>query len=214
MFMELIDTLRCPKPHEESWLVLSTRVVESRHVREGTLGCPVCMAEYPIRDGIADFRSTETADGGVGSVSLGDALPEADYLAAVLDLIDPKGFAVIVGRWCERADALLELADAPPLVLVDPPMGMTMQPGLSGVRCDTELPLAAGAARGVAVDTSDAARVRSAARATRVGGRIVAPAEAPVPDGVRELARDERVWVGTREAMASVPIALHVRRGV
>src|SRR3954469_10979551 len=167
MFIELVDTLRCPRSHEESWLVLSTRIVEARHVREGTLGCPVCLAEYPIHDGIADLRAS--GGSGVpfnGSDPLDGALPEADYLAAVLDLTDPKGFAVLVGRWGERADALLELSDGPPLLLVDPPVGVEMQPGLSGVRCDRELPFAAGAARAVAVDTLDAARVRSAGRAT------------------------------------------------
>jgi len=55
--------------------------------------------------------------------------------------------------------------------------------------------------------------VSSAARATRIGGRVVAPVTAAIPDGVRELARDDRVWVGAREAMPSVPITLHVRRG-
>jgi uncharacterized protein YbaR (Trm112 family) len=214
MFIELVDTLRCPKPHEESWLVLSALVIEARHVREGTLGCPVCMAEYPIRDGVADFRAGDGSGLAARSpASLGDALVEADYLAAMMNLADPKGFAVLVGRWCERAAALLEAGECPPLMLVDPPDGVTMQPGLSGVRCDAELPLAVGAARAVAVDTADAMRVRSAARATRVDGRIVAPAGASLPDGVRELARDERVWVGARETMPSAPIALHVRRG-
>jgi len=213
MFIELVDTLRCPKPHEESWLVLSARTLEARHVRDGTLGCPVCLAEYPIRDGVADFRSAEGGGGGEQGTPSVVASIEADYLAAMMDLSDPKGFAVLVGAWCARATDLLESSDAPPLILVDPPVGVEMQPGLSGVRCDGELPLAAAAARAVAVDTSDAARVRSAARATRVGGRVVAPADAPLPDGVRELARDERVWVGAREVLPSAPIALHVRRG-
>ena len=215
MFMELVDTLRCPRPHEESWLVLSTRTVEARHVREGTLGCPVCKAEYPIHDGIADFRAKGATEVESGErAAFAGPLIGAESLAALLDLTDPKGFAVLVGRWAELADALIELADTPPLLLVDPPVGVEMQPGLSGVRCDVELPLAAGAARAIAVDTDAAARVRSAARVTRIGGRVVAPATAPVPDGVRELVRDERVWVGAREAMPSVPIALHVRRGV
>jgi hypothetical protein len=41
----------------------------------------------------------------------------------------------------------------------------------------------------------------------------VAPAQAGVPEGVRELARDERVWVGEREAPPSELVRLHVRRG-
>ena len=48
---------------------------------------------------------------------------------------------------------------------------------------------------------------------TRVGGRLVAPAGAPLPEGVRELARDDAVWVGEREALPSAPVTLHVRRG-
>jgi hypothetical protein len=32
-------------------------------------------------------------------------------------------------------------------------------------------------------------------------GRVVAPAEVPLPDGVRELARDGRHWVGERQAV-------------
>ena len=48
---------------------------------------------------------------------------------------------------------------------------------------------------------------------TRVGGRLVAPAESRVPEGVRELVRDDVVWVGERLALPSAPVTLHVRRG-
>ena len=47
----------------------------------------------------------------------------------------------------------------------------------------------------------------------RVGGRIVAPADSPVPSEVRELARDATVWVGERLPLPSAPVTLHVRRG-
>ncbi|MEO8564491.1 MAG: hypothetical protein ABI601_20625 [bacterium] len=211
MFIELVDALRCPRPHEESWLVLSALEIDARHVRHGTLGCPVCSAEYPIVDGVADFRGDAERD--VTPALTTTTLVPADHLAAMMNLADAQGFAVLVGGWGQRADELVEMGDVPPLMLIDPPRGVEMRAGLSGVRCGTELPLAAGAARAVAVDTISIERIRSAARATRVGGRVVAPAEASLPDGVRELARDERVWVGSREAMPSVPIMLHVRRG-
>jgi uncharacterized protein YbaR (Trm112 family) len=211
MFIELVDALRCPTPHEESWLVLSARTIDARHVRDGTLGCPVCKAEYPIVDGIVDLRRDGTREATPPLSST--MLVPADHLAAMMNLADAQGFAVLVGAWGQQADELLDLGDVPPIMLIDPPAGVAMRAGLSGVRCNVELPLAVGAARAVAVDTSVDARVRSAARATRVGGRVVAPAQAPLPDGVRELARDERVWVGARETMPSAPIALHVRRG-
>src|SRR5690242_21064587 len=60
MFIELVDALRCPVPHEESWLVASATRMEARHIVDGLLGCPVCHAEYPIRNGVADFRREPT----------------------------------------------------------------------------------------------------------------------------------------------------------
>jgi hypothetical protein len=180
-------------------------------VREGTLGCPICRAEYPIEGGVADFRTGERAPRAAPAAM--PALPEADELAAMLALTDPLGFVVLIGSWARRADALLDLLDAPPLLLVDPPDDVAIGPGLSGLRTETALPIAGGAARGVAVDVATPARVESAARTTRAGGRLVAPADAALPAGVRELARDARVWVAEREAAPSAPVTLHVRRG-
>ncbi len=211
MFVEIVDALRCPRAHEESWLVLAARRTEDRHVLEGTLGCPVCRAEYAIHDGIADFSDPTASDRTiVGAVM---TLPPADHLAAMLNLGDALGFAVLIGAWGVPADALVEIVDAPPLLLVEPPAGVAMGPGLSGIRAGAVLPLATGAARAVATDAVDAARVADAARVTRAGGRMVAPAESPVPEGVRELARDDVVWVGERLTRPTAPVTLHVRRG-
>jgi uncharacterized protein YbaR (Trm112 family) len=218
MFIELVDALRCPRSHEEGWLVLAAARIEARHVQEGVLGCPVCHAEYPIRDGIADFRLDASPDG-AGRTRSGHAearsieAVSADHLAALLDLGDALGFVVLVGAWGRRATELLELDVVPPLLIIDPPDGVRIVPGMSGVRSGATLPLAAGAARAVAVDDTDASRLASAVHVTRAGGRIVAPAAASVPEGVRELARSAEVWVGEREAPPSAFVRLHVRRG-
>ena len=45
MFIELVDALRCPVAHAESWLVAAAIRMEARHIVDGTLGCPVCSAE-------------------------------------------------------------------------------------------------------------------------------------------------------------------------
>jgi len=211
MFVEIVDALRCPRAHEESWLVLAAQRTEDRHVIEGTLGCPVCHATYPIHDGIAEFSDQMASDGSNGGRAR--TPPPADHLAAMLDLGDALGFAVLIGAWGTRASELLELLDVPPLLLVDPPSGIAMGRGLSGIRAGAMLPLASGAARAVATDAEDSERVAEAARVTRVGGRLVAPAGARLPEGVRELARDDVVWVGERQTMPSAPVTLHVRRG-
>jgi len=218
VFIELVDALRCPRTHEESWLVLAASRIEARHIQEGALGCPVCRAEYPIREGIVDLRLDRTNAAAARPVpaadatSLTDRVP-ADHLAAMLGLGDALGFAVLAGTWGRHADALLALGHVPPLLLVDPPPDVVMVPGLSGLRADAGLPLAVGAARAIAVDDDGAIRLESAVQTARAGGRVVAPAHAVVPDGVRELVRDGHVWVGEREAAPSGLVRLHVRRG-
>jgi uncharacterized protein YbaR (Trm112 family) len=208
MFIELVDALRCPVQHEESWLVAAASRSEFRHIVEGTLGCPTCQAEYPIRRGVADFRR------GATTVTTRQIMPddgEATRLAAFLDLTDRSGFAVLLGEWSAHAPILRALVETP-LIVVDPPDGTEGEPGISVIRCDGELPLAPGSARGMVLDGGSDARIASAVRATRTGGRIVAPASLPLPAGVTELARDERAWVAEREAAASPLVALHVRR--
>jgi len=216
MFIELVDALRCPRPHEESWLVLAATRLEARHIREGTLGCPVCRAQYPIRDGVVDLRAVgdarPRASDAAGEAELVQHVPALD-LAAMMNLADALGFAVLVGDWGLHAHALLELEQLPPLLLVDPPAGVAIVPGLSGVLAGEAFPLAAGAARAIAVDVAAPARLESAVLVTRAGGRIVAPARAVVPEGARELVRDEHVWVGEREAPPASLVRLHVRRG-
>jgi uncharacterized protein YbaR (Trm112 family) len=210
MFIELVDTLRCPVPHEESWLVAAATRMEARHIVQGTLGCPVCKAEYPIRDGVADFRR------GAGQAPAKAALPDAELamrLAAMLGLADSQGFAVLLGAWGSQAAELTAIAETP-LILVDPPDGVVGAPGISVLLSDGEIPLAAGAARAMAIDMAESARVASAVRATRQRGRVLGPVTLALPDGVKELARDESVWVGERESASSPLITLHVRRGI
>lgn len=208
MFIELVDALRCPRGHEESWLVVAATHMDARHVVSGTLGCPVCLTEYPIEDGVVDFRATRTP---VETPSAPAPADSAMRLAAMLDLADTTGFAVLLGAWGSIAHELATIVETP-LILVDPPSGVFGAPGISVLRCDGEIPLASGAARAIAIDADGAARATSAVRVMRARGRVVAPVVLPVPEGVRELARDAQLWVGEREAIASPIVTLHVRR--
>jgi uncharacterized protein YbaR (Trm112 family) len=208
MFIELVDALRCPVPHEESWLVAAASRIEFRHIVEGTLGCPACRAEYPVHRGVVDLRRTQATS------STRDVMPdegEATRLAAFLGLTDRSGFAVLLGEWGAHASVLRGLVETP-LIVVDPADGTEGEPGISVIRCDGAIPLAAGSARGMALDGGSEARIASAVRATRPGGRIVGPASLATPTGATELARDERAWVAEREAASSPLVALHVRR--
>lgn len=211
MFIELVDALRCPVPHEESWLVASATRMEARHIVEGTLGCPVCHAEYPVRRGVVDFRRAPSA---VGTRSHGAPRDPAEVmrLAAFLGLAGEGGFAVLLDAWGSQASALRELVETP-LILVDPPAGVEGEPGVSVLLSDESIPLATGAARGTAIHGDAPFRASEAVRITRGGGRLVGPSSAVLPAGVRELARDDTLWVGEREPVPSPLVTLHVRRG-
>ena len=213
MFIELVDALRCPVPHEESWLVASATRMEARHIVDGTLGCPVCRAEYPVRNGVADFRRAPASE--VMAPAL--AVPRGDpatamRLAAFLGLSDALGFVVLLDAWGAQAAALRELVETP-IVLVDPPAGIEGEPGISVVLSDGVPPLALGTARATAVGQSSPDRAAAAVRITRAGGRLLAPVVLPVSDGVREIARDDSLWVGEKEPERSPLVTLHVRRG-
>jgi uncharacterized protein YbaR (Trm112 family) len=207
MFIELIDALRCPNQHEESWLVLAASRMEHRYVVTGTLGCPVCLSEFPIENGVADFRLAGGSVPPRPDVVIGP--DDAMRLAALLDLADATGFAVLLGGWGKSADALHEIVETP-LLLVDPPETVEASPGISVVRCDGHIPVASGAARGVACDSAQ--RVEECARIAKARGRLVAPASTLIPFGANELARDSRLWVAEVESVSSRPVALHVRR--
>ena len=71
------------------------------------------------------------------------------------------------------------------------------------------LPLAKGCARGIALDDGADDLLRSAVAALTPGGRLVAPAAAPLPEGMTLLARDDDQWVGERDA---VPVLSTLRR--
>lgn len=213
MFVELVDRLRCVRAHEDSWLVLAARRTVDRHVMDGLLGCPICRAEYPIRDGVADFRADATLQGAHADAS--PAAPteeEVVRLAALLSLADVRAPVVLAGGWQPLVAALADAVPASYLV-VNPTAALDGREELSALHAAGALPLADGSVHGVALDAStadDVGLVAGAVRALRPRGRLVAPVSLALPAGLRELARDARHWVAERDeaAPASRPVPL------
>jgi uncharacterized protein YbaR (Trm112 family) len=209
VFIELVSALRCPAPHEETWLVAASARMAGRRIVEGVLGCPVCHAEYAIRDGVAHFAEVAGPPDDVPAPPVDEA--EVMRAAALLDLAAPGGLVILGGRWDAFATPLAELTDAR-FLLVNPVVRVPPSEQTSAVRAGDRLPVAPASARAVALDAATAsdARLTSAVRVLRPAGRLVAPAACALPAGVTELARDDRHWVAERahEAVVSVPIAL------
>jgi uncharacterized protein YbaR (Trm112 family) len=199
VFIELIDDFRCPRPHEDTWLVASAIRTDGRNIIEGTLGCPICRAEYPIREGVVWFGESEKA----AAAEPGPAAPAdpelAMRLAAFLDLSDAQGLALLAGAWA-RAAPLLRGVVPTHLVLLSPQPPVAAGGGISVLEIATGIPLADATCRGVALDAAhaDAGHLDAAVRVLRPRGRLVAPASTPTPAGVTELARDVELWVAER----------------
>lgn len=207
MFVELIESLRCPNDHEESPLIASALRTEARHIIDGVLGCPVCHAEFSIRDTVAEFSPR----GDAGGVFETPSQETAMRLAAFLELIDTQGFALLCSRWAIHIEPISRLTQTP-IVAVNPTIVMPVRLAAGAIRCTT-IPFAAGSARAFAFDDSSSRElIASGVRAVRAGGRILGPATLPVPDGVRELVRDETVWVGEKGAVPSAPRLVSLRK--
>lgn len=212
MFIELVDILRCPNPHEETWLVLAASRVADRDIMEGTLGCPVCAAEFPIVGGTARFgagRRYQTPPAPAND-------QEALRLAALLDLTGSRGYAILTGEAVVHAPLLREMTDVH-LLLVDPPEEIAMGRGLSALTIPSShtLPLAAESARAIALETPVLpGLLASSARTLTTGGRLLAPADLDLPADFAELARDERQWLAerTRAPMRSGIVTIEHRR--
>lgn len=205
MLVDLIDRLRCPNDHADTWLVAAAARTVDRQLIDATLGCPECSAEFEVRDGELWF----------GPPAAGGAMPhvadDAMRAAALLGL-EAGGLYLLDGGWGSVALALQEIVDVN-LLLADPPSAVAPaaaagQGTLRGV--GDRWPLAASSLHGLALDLATPARVADAVRVLRDGGRLVAPAAAAVPLGVRELARDDRHWVA--EKVGDVVPLTRVRR--
>ncbi|MES2524322.1 MAG: hypothetical protein V4617_16610 [Gemmatimonadota bacterium] len=212
MHVELAELLRCPNRHTESWLVLAADRTEARVVLDGTLGCPICGAEYAIRDGVTYFAApSEMATAVVDAVTSLESGDGALRLAALLNVSDAAGTVALVGVPPATARALQALVPMRCLV-VDPPtlsgMVSVLEAGfapLAVLYCDGLLPLPRAGLDGVLVEHPDPRVMSSAVAALRPGGRLVAPVTVDVPMETAELARDAVHWVAERRADSIAP---------
>ncbi|HZD85913.1 MAG TPA: hypothetical protein VE052_08365 [Gemmatimonadaceae bacterium] len=202
MFIELLDQLRCINPHEATWLVASFKSVTNRFVMEGTLGCPNCSAEYPIRNGIADFTVGLEVPRPRREAERRTAIHDREELAtragAFLNVTEPGATVVLGGAWADAALELSVMTEARVLA-INPKAGAEESEAVGLLLVGSEIPVAPGSLLGVALDASfPAETVASAVRAVRAGGRIVGPVEIPPPSELAVLARDGDYWVAQK----------------
>jgi len=201
VYIEFIDLLRCPRPHEDSWLVAAFDTMHGRFVVRGSLGCPVCGSRYAIIDGIAMLTDNDPPTGQAPGVDAarGDDAEEAARAAAMLSLAQPGALVVLSGDSCRLASALSELAGARVLAL-NPAVAIDETEGVAVLRCDGVIPIAPRAADGLMLGNSNLDVLSGASGVLRTGGRLVLPAGTPLAPGFQLLANDDRYVVSERIA--------------
>ncbi|MEN9591792.1 MAG: hypothetical protein RJA21_244 [Gemmatimonadota bacterium] len=209
MQRDLLDALRCPGTHEESWLVAMVLEASGSSLLVAELACPVCGAEFRIVNGIAHFAGSTP----VAPPAWPSELYSRDMalrLAALLGVAESQLPVALVGRYTAASGALTSLVSAPQLLING---SVIPGPGVSCLVVADRLPLGVESLAAIAVDAAHATAtfLDSATRALRLGGRLVAPADAPVPAGMRELARDTTEWVAETTTRASGLVELRRR---
>ena len=199
MFIELTEALRCPRAHEESYLVCVPAQMDGRRVVRGMLGCPVCQAEFPIEDGVALFGALS---GTAAQRHSGTAPPPvgltAEAIQTFLDLRGPGGYVLMVGSAGRLGPRLAELLEHVHVAGVNPPQSAAPTAGWSVLRSPDGLPVKRHSMRAVVVgrDASEGPWLAAALGTLLPGLRAVIEDQDANPAGLVELARGAGVLVG------------------
>ncbi|HXW96304.1 MAG TPA: hypothetical protein VEI47_01870 [Gemmatimonadales bacterium] len=192
VFIELTDHLRCTAEHPESFLVLVPDAMDGRLVVRGTLGCPVCHAEYPIVEGVVRFDRVRPPEAGQ---SLG---VDPAALHAFLGIEGPGGFIALIGRAAGHAEALAPLLPGVHIVAVNPPDGVLPTPRLSVLEAP-RLPIKQRSLRGIVLGRPEAiepAWQADAIHSILPGLRAVGEGPIPTEPAFELLGSAEGWWVG------------------
>jgi uncharacterized protein YbaR (Trm112 family) len=187
MYIELIDLLRCPRDHEETWMVAAFTKMDERFVIEGKLGCPVCGSGYSISSGIVDLRSG--SGGGETKELPGPPDPDAALrIAALLNLTRPGALVILEGESASAAHEVSELGQCR-VIALNPVSRVDDSERVATVLADARIPFASSSVHGIALSNGQLAN--DIERVLQAGGRAVLPAKASLPGGLNELARDD-----------------------
>ena len=192
MFIELTDLLRCPNPHDESFLVLLPDRMDGRSVRTGQLGCPVCGRTFDLMNGVFDA-------GGAPAASAENTGLGAENVSVLIGLSGPGGYLALVGPVASLWEDVARLNPGVALVAINPPEEVKDSAGISVVRGGV-IPLKSRSVRAVVLGkpyADDPAWIRDAARLVLPGLRVVGEGDQPPEDLIEVMASAGGVWVGT-----------------
>jgi hypothetical protein len=191
VFIELTDHLRCPRDHEEAFLVLIPERMDGRRVMAGHLGCPACGWGTDWTDGIPDF-------GAAPDVS--NEIPPFDAEAAIalIGIDGPGGWLALAGRAGALAHEIAARLPNVNLVAVNPPRGVESAGAVSVIRSGA-WPVKQHAMRGAIVGLDAVECAGQAIGSVLPGLRAAGEGDAPtISAGARLEAEAPGLWVVRR----------------
>jgi len=188
MFIELTEILRCPRDHEQSYMICVPMEMNGRDVVRGGISCPVCQTDFPIIDSVALF-----APPGGGAGDSGTLTAEAAHAFSGID--GPGGYVALLGSAARLAGELFERMPGVQLIAVNPPPGIGPGPRLSILRVREAIPLKRPSIRAAIVGADALDLSDEAASVVLPGLRVVVESESATLPGGTELARGAGVSV-------------------
>lgn len=200
MFLEITEILRCPRAHDESFVVCVADAMDGRQVARGVIGCPVCRAEFAIVDGVVEFGSA--APGRTPERQAADRSLTAEATATFLALEGRGGYVLLAGSVARLARELAPLLPGVHLLCVNGPPDVARENDCSYLASPDVLPLRTATVRGVVLGAECAAEpwLAEGVRVLLGGLRLVAEDERASPTGIVELARGAGVLVGEKRS--------------
>ncbi len=197
MLLELTEILRCPRDHEESYLICAPVTMDGRDVVRGGLFCPVCRREYAIIDRVAWFAPpVDPAPAAGGAAS--ELTPEA--VLTFLDLQGHGGVLLTLGGAGRLASGIARLLPGVAVAAVNPPV-VAADGSASVIHSPAGFPVRQRTVRAAVVGPDqDAQWLARAAASVLHGLRIIVEDESAEPPGFVELARGAGVFVGEKRS--------------
>ncbi|HEY2805494.1 MAG TPA: Trm112 family protein [Gemmatimonadales bacterium] len=201
MHLELTEVLRCPRPHEESYIICAPVTLDGRDVVRGGLLCPACRAEFPIIDRVAWLGIPEQPVAGAIEGAPVSALT-AEAALTFLDLQGQGGVVVTVGSAGRLVPGLARALPGIGFAAINAPAGVAAEASFSLVHSPAAFPIRRQSVRAaiVGADAAGGAWLEGAAAAVLAGLRIIVEDEHAEPKGFVELMRGAGVYIGERRA--------------
>ncbi len=199
MLIELAEYLKCGNDHPEAPLVIATGAMKERAIVFGTIGCPVCKAEYTIVNRIARFGSPAESPPPPPPPSL-EPSADVEAVQALLGLTSPGGYVVLLGSAGMLAAGLTGVMENVHFVGVNPPEQLEPMSYMSLLRGAKYVPLRSAMARGVVVGAEHAAApwLDEASRVLLKGQRLVVLREGIEPSGLTKMMSAAGLWAGEK----------------